>query len=175
MLSLCIYKLSLWILWNANAEAGVVLPVSGLQDTPASSECRQLCSPQALFGHCSRVSSLPVQRTSSSHTRFEPLPKCALSHALATPLQRNARVQKSRGFSSQYFGDNRKQMYWLAMIYNRSGIECCVCFIFLFRLENACISDQFGEIACHTHKHCNTTVAYTRIAHRDMCGECSVA
>lgn len=81
--------------------ASVVLPVRGLQDTPASSECRQLCSPQALFGHCSRVSSLPVQRTSSSHTRLEPLPKCAWPHAFATPLQRKEAVQKNRRLGLQ--------------------------------------------------------------------------
>lgn len=75
-------------LWISYADTGVGQPVRGLQDTPASSECRQLCSPQALFGHCSRVSSLPVQRTSSSHTWPEPLPKCAWPHALATPLYR---------------------------------------------------------------------------------------
>lgn len=69
-------------------------PVRLLQDTPASSECRQLCSPQALFGHCSNVSSLPVQRTSSSHTRPEPFPKCAWLQALARPLQREDTAQE---------------------------------------------------------------------------------
>lgn len=38
-----------------------------------------------------------------------------------------------------------------------------------------------SQIACHTHpcihKHCNTntTVAHTKHAHRNICGECSVA
>lgn len=75
--------------------AKVLPPVSGLQDTPASSECRQLCSPHGLFGHWSRVSSFPVQRTSSSHMRLGALPKYALPHALATPLPRKVFLQKN--------------------------------------------------------------------------------
>lgn len=45
-----------------------VSPVSGVQDTPASSPRPQLCSPQALLGHCSMGSLLPVQRPSPSTT-----------------------------------------------------------------------------------------------------------
>lgn len=91
--------------WTLNMQWAVglrqaleALPESGLHDTPASSEWRQLCSPQALFGHCSSVSSLPVQRTSSSNTRFELLPKCAFSHALATPLSRQNEKDNVRPF-----------------------------------------------------------------------------
>lgn len=107
----------------------VSLPVRGLQDTPASSECRQLCSPQALFGHCSRVSSLPVQRTSSNHTRPERLPKCAWPHALATPLQRKGVVHKNRRFALYYYYWNEKQMYWQATIYKTRGTVHCICLI----------------------------------------------
>ena len=119
----------LWILWIAYADAGAGQPVRGLQDTPASSECRQLCSPQALFGHCSSVSSLPVQRTSSSHTRPEPLPKCAWPHAFATPLQRKEKAQKNRRFVLQYNWYNQKQMHWLALTYKIHGAGCCICLI----------------------------------------------
>jgi len=67
------------------------IPVSGIQETPASSVWSQLCSPQAFFGHCSMESSFPVQLTSSNHTRPEPAPKYAPTQALAMPLYTNIR------------------------------------------------------------------------------------
>lgn len=62
------------------------LPMRGVQETPASSVWSQLCSPQAVLGHCSIESSFPVQLTSSSSTRPTPEPKYAPTHARAVPL-----------------------------------------------------------------------------------------